>query len=147
MPRRHIRALHAFSACALCLTLSGCIGTWGIAPQSNTLQANQLTTDAAIREAARDAHWPAQQWWRDYGDPQLDAWIAQALAGSPSMAMAAARVREAKAMAGVVESAEKLQANGNATLKRHNWPEDQFYGPGVLSGANTWDNNAAIGFS
>jgi outer membrane protein TolC len=39
------------------------------------------------------------------------------------MAMAAARVREAKAMAGVVESAESLQINGEATLKRHNWPK------------------------
>ncbi|MDD2006479.1 efflux transporter outer membrane subunit [Pseudomonas putida] len=147
MPRRIIRTLKAFSACALALNLSGCIGTWGIAPQSKTLQANTLTTDAAIREAATDAHWPDQQWWHAYGDPQLDRWIALAVAGSPSLAMAAARVREAKAMAGVVESAEKLQANGQATLKRHNWPEDQFYGPGALSGANTWDNNAAIGFS
>ncbi|MDH0729068.1 efflux transporter outer membrane subunit [Pseudomonas sichuanensis] len=147
MPRRHIGALRALSACALSLSLSGCIGTWGIAPQSKTIQANQLTTDAAIREAARDAHWPAQQWWRAYGDPQLNAWVALALEGSPSMAMAAARVREAKAMAGVVESAEQLQANGQASLKRHNWPEDQFYGPGALAGANTWDNNAAIGFS
>ncbi|MHA6161953.1 efflux transporter outer membrane subunit [Pseudomonas sichuanensis] len=147
MPRRHIGALRALSACALSLSLSGCIGTWGIAPQSKTIHANQLTTDAAIREAARDAHWPAQQWWRAYGDPQLNAWVALALQGSPSMAMAAARVREAKAMAGVVESAERFQANGQASLKRHNWPEDQFYGPGALSGANTWDNNAAIGFS
>ncbi|CAM3990736.1 efflux transporter outer membrane subunit [Pseudomonas wadenswilerensis] len=147
MPRRIIRALNALSACAFSLTLSGCIGTWGIAPQSKTLQANTLTTDAAIREAARDAHWPDQQWWRAYGDPQLDRWIALAVQDSPSMAMAAARVREAKAMAGVVESAEKLQVNGQSTLKRHNWPEDQFYGPGALSGSNTWDNNAALGFS
>lgn len=147
MPRRIIRALNALSVCALSLTLSGCIGTWGIAPQSKTLQANTLTTDEAIREAARDAHWPDQQWWRAYGDPQLDRWIALAVNDSPSMAMAAARVREAKAMAGVVESAEKLQVNGESTLKRHNWPEDQFYGPGALSGANTWDNNAALGFS
>jgi outer membrane protein TolC len=127
--------------------LSGCIGTWGIAPHDKALPANTLTTDAAIREAATDAHWPDQQWWHAYGDPQLDRWLALAVAGSPSLAMAAARVREAKAMAGVVESAEKLQVNGQASLKRHNWPEDQFYGPGALSGANTWDNNAAIGFS
>lgn len=147
MPRRIIRALNALSVCAFSLTLSGCIGTWGIAPQSKTLQANSLTPDAAIAEAARDAHWPDQQWWRAYGDPQLDRWVALAVAGSPTLAMAAARVREAKAMAGVVESAEKLQVNGDATLKRHSWPEDQFYGPGALSGANTWDNNAALGFS
>ncbi|CAM3857134.1 Fusaric acid resistance protein FusA [Pseudomonas reidholzensis] len=147
MPRRIIRALKALSACALSLTLSGCIGTWGIAPQSETLHANTLTPDHAIREAAGDARWPDQQWWHAYGDAQLDRWVALALAGSPSLAMAAARVREAKAMAGVLESAEQLQVNGQATLKRHNWPEDQFYGPGALSGANTWDNNAALGLS
>lgn len=147
MPRRIIRALNALSACALSLTLSGCIGTWGIAPQSKTLQANSLTLDAAIAEAAQDAHWPRQQWWQAYGDAQLDQWLQLALAGSPSLALAVARVREAKALAGVVESAEKLQVDGQATLKRHNWPEDQFYGPGALSGANTWDNNAALGLS
>ena len=106
MPRRIIRALNALSACALSLTLSGCIGTWGIAPQSKTLQANTLTTDDAIREAATDAHWPAQQWWRAYGDPQLDRWVELAQSGSPTLAMAAARVRQAKSMAGVIESAE-----------------------------------------
>lgn len=147
MPRRIIRALRAFSACAFSLTLSGCIGTWGIAPHSETLQANTLGTDAAIAQALSDAHWPEQQWWRAYHDPQLERWIALAVAGSPSLAMAAARVRQAKAMAGVVESAEHVQGNGEATLKRHNWPEDQFYGPGALSGANTWDNNASIGLS
>lgn len=147
MPRRIIRALNALSACALSLTLSGCIGTGGIAPQSKTLQANSLTLDAAIAEAAQDARWPRQQWWQAYGDAQLDQWVQLALAGSPGLALAVARVREAKALAGVVESAEKLQVDGQASLKRHNWPEDQFYGPGALSGANTWDNNAALGLS
>ena len=147
MPRRLIRALNALSACALGFTLSGCIGTGGIAPQSKALQANALATGAAIADAAQDAHWPRQQWWRAYGDAQLDQWVQLALAGSPGLALAVARVREAKALAGVVESAEKLQVDGQASLKRHNWPEDQFYGPGALSGANTWDNNAALGLS
>lgn len=147
MQRRIIRALNALSACALSFTLSGCVGTWGIAPQSKTLQANSLTPDAAIAEAAQDAHWPRQQWWQAYGDAQLDHWVQLALAGSPSLALAMARVREAKAMAGVVESAEKLQVTGEASVKRHSWPADQFYGPGALSGANTWDNNASLGLS
>lgn len=61
--------------------------------------------------------------------------------------MAAAWVLEARAIAGVAESAESLQINGNTTLKRHNWPKDQFYGTGELSGAKTWDNNSSLGFS
>ena len=147
MPRRILGALNALSACALSLCLGGCISTLGIAPQRHALDANTLTIDSAIGEAQRDARWPDQQWWRSYRDPQLDHWVTLALAGSPTLALAAARVREAKAMAGVVESAEQLQANGQASLKRHNWPADQFYGPGALSGANTWDNNAGIGLS
>jgi NodT family efflux transporter outer membrane factor (OMF) lipoprotein len=106
-----------------------------------------LATDKAIQSAAQDAHWPTAQWWQAYGDPQLNRWIDLAVQDSPSLAMAAARVRQARAMAGIAESAESLQIDGDSTLKRHNWPTDQFYGPGELANTTTWDNNAALGFS
>ena len=147
MPRRISRELKALSVLALSLALNGCIGFGGIGPKSQMLTANTLATDEAIASAAKDANWPKAQWWHAYGDPQLDAWISLAVQGSPSMAMAAARVRQAKAMAGVAESAESLQINGESTLKRHNWPSDQFYGPGALDNSTTWDNNAALGLS
>ncbi|KNH47535.1 efflux transporter outer membrane subunit [Pseudomonas lini] len=147
MPRRINRALKTLSVLALTLAISGCIGTAGIAPQGKALEADSLATDEAIRSAAQDAHWPTAQWWQAYGDPQLNHWIDLALQGSPSMAMAAARVRQARSMAGIAESAESLQINGQSTLKRHNWPTDQFYGPGELANTTTWDNNAALGFS
>lgn len=147
MPRRIIDGLKTFSVWALTFTLSGCIGTAGIAPHRQAQSADTLATDQAIQAAAVDAHWPDSQWWRAYGDAQLDAWVSMALLGSPSMAMAAARVRQAKALAGLAESAESWQVNGKATLNRHEWPADQFYGPGALSGQNTWDNNAGLGLS
>jgi len=147
VPRRISRELKTLSVWALSLAISGCIGTGGIAPQGKNLAANTLATDDAIQSAARDAHWPTPQWWQAYGDPQLNAWVDLAVQGSPSMAEAAARVREARAMAGLAESAEAVQINGDATLKRHNWPSDQFYGPGKLDNSTTWDNNAALGLS
>ena len=147
MPRCISRELKTLSVWILTLTISGCIGTGGIAPQGKALSPNQLATDDAIREAARDAHWPTRQWWKAYGDPQLDRWIDLAGHDSPSLAIAAARVRQARAMAGVAEAAESLQINGESTLKRHNWPTDQFYGPGELADTTTWDNNAALGLS
>lgn len=147
MPRRISRALEPLSILALTLAISGCIGTGGIAPQGKTLEANSLATDEAIQSAAQDAHWPTAQWWQAYGDPQLNHWVELAVQGSPSLDMAAARVRQAKAMAGVAEAAESLQINGQSSLKRHNWPTDQFYGPGDLANSTTWDNNAALGFS
>jgi NodT family efflux transporter outer membrane factor (OMF) lipoprotein len=147
VPRRIIRGLKPLSVWALTLVISGCIGTGGIAPQGTSLPANALATDEAIRHAAQDAHWPTGQWWQAYGDPQLNHWIDLAAQGSPSLAMAAARVRQAKSMAGVAESAESLHVNADSTLKRHNWPTDQFYGPGELSNTSTWDNNASLGLS
>jgi NodT family efflux transporter outer membrane factor (OMF) lipoprotein len=147
VPRRISRELKTLSVLALTLAISGCIGTGGIAPQGKTLAANTLATDEAIQSAAQDAHWPTAQWWQAYGDPQLNRWIDLAVQGSPSMAMAAARVRQARALAGIAESAESLQIHGDSTLKRHNWPTDQFYGPGELANTTTWDNNAALGFS
>ncbi|MEQ7918048.1 efflux transporter outer membrane subunit [Xanthomonas sp. WHRI 1810A] len=147
MPRRIIRGLKPLSVWALTLVISGCIGTHGIAPQDTSLPADALATDDAIKSAAQDAHWPAGQWWRAYGDDQLNHWIELAALGSPSLAMAAARVRQARAMAGVAESAESVQINADTSLKRHNWATDQFYGPGELSNTSTWDNNASLGLS
>ncbi|EPN34642.1 outer membrane efflux protein, partial [Pseudomonas syringae pv. actinidiae ICMP 18807] len=60
---------------------------------------------------------------------------------------AAARVRQARAMAGIAESGESLQVQSSASLMRHAWPDDQFYGPGALADTRTWDNNASLGLS
>ena len=111
------------------------------------MPADSLAVDEAIARAAGDAGWPSDQWWHAYADPQLDRLIALALQGSPSLAIAAARVRQAKSLAGLAESAEALQVQGSASLQRHDWPTDQFYGPGALADTRTWDNNAALGLS
>ena len=66
------------------------------------------TAFASVRSfQAPAADWPADRWWTAYGDPQLSAVMDQALAGSPTLAEAAARVRAAEGRA--------LQARG-ATL-------------------------------
>ncbi|MDX2274451.1 MAG: efflux transporter outer membrane subunit [Hyphomonadaceae bacterium] len=51
-----------------------------------------LSADAA-------SAWPQDQWWRGYNDAQLDALIEEALAHSPSLAQAQARLRAANAVA------------------------------------------------
>src|SRR5262245_35782448 len=45
------------------------------------------------------AEWPGTSWWTSYGDPQLNALIAEALAGAPSLAQAEARLRQAEGIA------------------------------------------------
>src|SRR5256885_3538928 len=86
-------------AATLAASLMGCVerGDWRPAPrlEPSSLAAQQTLAGARLDAAA----WPADQWWRGYGDPQLDALIAEALAGSPSLEIAEARLRSAQAQA------------------------------------------------
>jgi len=47
--------------------------------------------------AAPVAAWPGDQWWRAYGDPQLDALIEEALHNAPELDLAQARLKAAAA--------------------------------------------------
>ncbi|MDD0842859.1 efflux transporter outer membrane subunit [Pseudomonas sp. Gutcm_11s] len=134
------------SLLTLIFPLAGCIDGQGIFPHTELLHADRLDPGAAVRQAEREAAWPHAHWWRAYGDAQLDEWMEQALANSPSLAQAAARVRRASAMAGVVESAEAPQVGLDASVQRKRWPADYFYGPGVLGRSSSWNNSSQLGF-
>lgn len=131
----------------LSLIIAGCASTGGIAPQAARTDAAALDAGSAIRAANADAQWPARDWWRDYRDPQLDAWIEAAQAGNPTLAIAQARVREARSMAGVAAAALLPQIGGTLSIQRQHWSDNEFYGPGPLADANTWNNTASLGLS
>ena len=59
--------------------------------------------------------WPADRWWENYGDPQLATLIGEGLAGSPTMAVAEARVRRAQANAQQAGAALQPSINATAT--------------------------------
>lgn len=147
MPRNVWSGLYLSSLLAVLSNLSGCIDSRNIVPQAERLAEAQLQSDARIREAAEAAAWPDRRWWQAYGDPQLDAWVEQALAGSPDLAMAEARVRQAQALAGVAEAAQAPQADFDASMQRRRWPDDNFYGPGPLARTTTWNNTSTLGLS
>lgn len=97
------------------LLLAGCASSAGLAPQGTprdaaTLEAGRALSGAPLSAAA----WPAERWWTAFGDTQLDALIDEALAGSPSLDAAAARVRKAQAQAGLAEAARKPSVGGSA---------------------------------
>src|SRR6267378_3571653 len=81
-----------FLGAAACVALAGCVarGNWkaekALAPEG--LAASRSLASAQVDAAA----WPADIWWRRYGDPQLDGLIDEALAGSPSLELAQARL-------------------------------------------------------
>jgi NodT family efflux transporter outer membrane factor (OMF) lipoprotein len=132
---------------AISLTMTGCASTGGKTPQANNIAPSSLDAGAAIRAANAEAQWPAADWWRAYNDPQLNAWIDAAQAGNPTLAVAQARVREAQSLAGVAHAALSPQVNGNLSIEREHWPDNDFYGPGPYANANTWNNTGTIGLS
>jgi len=99
--------------CALGLVpvLTGCASFEGIAPHAKKIEAVSLAGTATPAEA-NDA-WPQQAWWRAYGDPQLDKLMQQALADSPSLASAQARLERAQAAAGLAASSRQPQVNAD----------------------------------
>ncbi|HCT04123.1 MAG TPA: RND transporter, partial [Pseudomonas sp.] len=128
---------------ALSLAISGCIGTGGIAPQGRVLSVNSLATDEAIQSAARDARWPTAQWWQTYGDPQLNRWVDLATQNSPSLAMAAARVRQAQSMVVVAHAGELPNAQLDAAVGRKDWSDNIYYGASFRDKL-TWNNTATL---
>lgn len=84
---------------AITATLAGCgLPDLGARPEIRTPAT--LESARSLGAASSSASWPQDAWWQAYGDPQLDQLVAEALAGSPDVAAAQARVRQAR---GVVE--------------------------------------------
>lgn len=70
-----------------------------------------------------DFTWPDLQWWRAYGDPQLNGLIEEAMAGTPDLAVAVARVRQAEAYADQARAARlpTLDLSGNAAVAKQSY--------------------------
>ena len=80
--------------------------------------------EAPFREGTPSDGAPKGPWWLGFGDPQLDALEQQALKGSPTLALAGARLAQARAVlaaataaglpqvgAGVREARQRISAN------------------------------------
>ncbi|MUV15125.1 efflux transporter outer membrane subunit [Noviluteimonas gilva] len=101
-------------AVATTLFVAGCASTHGLAPESQPRDANATLATKQSFAATSDARFPAQDWWTAYGDPQLNALIDEALAGTPSLAAADARVRQAAAQAGLADADRKPTLGASA---------------------------------
>jgi NodT family efflux transporter outer membrane factor (OMF) lipoprotein len=120
-----IMTLRAFrqAACAATFALvSGCASMGNLAPHSTLGAAADLGTDETFAQAElSEAGWPAADWWKRFDDPQLDWLEAEAVAGSPTLKAAQARVDQARAVAGATRSARlpQIDAALQSTRQRH----------------------------
>jgi NodT family efflux transporter outer membrane factor (OMF) lipoprotein len=83
--------------------------------------AASIKSPAAFETAksfeAPSAAWPAEDWWKAYGDPQLDALVEEALQGSPDLKVAEARLRRAQSQLEMADSARRPTVTGSGSLK------------------------------
>jgi NodT family efflux transporter outer membrane factor (OMF) lipoprotein len=130
-PRRFVRraakpipvpALFATSLLAAAL-LAGCASTQGLAPATTPADAGTLAASRSLAGGATSATFPELQWWRAFGDPQLDALVAEALADAPSLQAADARVHQAQAQAGLADAARKPTLGASAQYTGIQIPE------------------------
>jgi NodT family efflux transporter outer membrane factor (OMF) lipoprotein len=115
------------------LTMSGCASSAGIASGATMLapSAVGLTAPLPGSAPATAAGTPAiaADWWRGWGDAQLNALVERALADSPSLRSAQARVERAQALAATARANEGLQVNASADLTRQRFSGNSIYPP------------------
>ena len=109
-PFRHLRS--PLAAASAALLLGGCVvgpnykGPPTVAPAAAASGAFHRAGDASPAQ-------PAARWWAALGDPQLDALIDQALAASPDLEAARARLRQSRA--GLKQSRANLMPSTEAS--------------------------------
>jgi outer membrane protein, multidrug efflux system len=116
------------AAAALAL-LSGCVAV----PKDDSRAAAPDFAQARVTSTIvlpADA-WPAEQWWLDYRDPQLNALVARALDASPTLATAAARVDTALAATRAERAAEGARVDLATGLNRQRYSSNGFFPPPI----------------
>ena len=88
------------------LLLAGCIG-----PRPERPADSMVVAPPAWRTTLGPGSPIATEWWQAFGDPQLTALVTTALANSPDLGSAAARVEEARAQ----ERLARAQLSPNVT--------------------------------
>ncbi|TFI59058.1 efflux transporter outer membrane subunit [Sphingomonas parva] len=79
------------------LLASACASVPNLGPKPVPNAPGAYETTRSLAPSARE--WPGERWWSDYRDPQLVALIDEALAASPDLTAAAARLRTAQGFA------------------------------------------------
>lgn len=125
-------------ACAVAVSLGACHVPAKIDQPSLRDEAPLAGIDAGQRNA-----WPSAEWWKAYGDPQLDQLIELALRGAPDLAQARTRVESAQQNIQVAAAQAGLRIDGSAQVARQRMSEHGLI-PAQFLGF-TWYNQADLG--
>jgi len=111
------RRMRPSAACAAVVLLAACVA----GPDYRKPELELPVTwkvDAPWRESRPDDAAPKGPWWQRFGDAQLDALAEQALANSPSLALAEARLAQSRAVLAATSAAVLPQLGLGARAAR-----------------------------
>lgn len=97
----------------------------------------EMAVPAQYLEASASQGAVADVWWRDFHDQQLTALVEQALRQNLDIAMAGARIREARAMERATGAAGSPQFGADASVTRQRISENAIPAPPGASGGST----------
>ncbi|MDF0490353.1 efflux transporter outer membrane subunit [Sphingomonas sp. H39-1-10] len=129
------------------MALSAC-STGGLRPQSTALQPARLRAEQTLGNVALSpAAWPRSDWWSSFGDPQLDRIVAEALADSPTLRTAEARVRTAQAMEAAAGASLLPNVSGSMSTVEHHYSANGTT-PSPVRGTwqTVYEGNLAVGY-
>lgn len=115
-----IKPLSGFLLAAVCLVQAGCASYSGIWPEFKTLEVASLQGNSSAKAYE---NWPKEDWYSELRDPVLTRLIEQALADSPNVQAATAKLNRAKAVSGLAESALWPQVGASVSTTRERFSE------------------------
>jgi multidrug efflux system outer membrane protein len=115
--RRQIAGLGAIVA-AWAGLLAGCTVGPDYVPQKPVIPAGFTEQIGSTTHAANGAQTSNDAWWEGFHDATLNSLMTDALQSAPDLAVAEARVREARALAGIAGAEQYPTANAGAKYDR-----------------------------
>jgi NodT family efflux transporter outer membrane factor (OMF) lipoprotein len=136
-----MRKIMLGGAMALAVAAAGCVAIppheSTALPAPDTYKLDRSVSVALSSPAFTRGAWPQPDWWRAFGDPQLDRLMDAALAGNPDIRIAAARVRRAEQIAAVARGDNFPDVSANASVTRERFSKNWLIPPELAVGAKT----------
>jgi NodT family efflux transporter outer membrane factor (OMF) lipoprotein len=141
------RLCRALLLAPVLLSSAACLSVPNLGPRPEMRAPDAIDARIDAPVTAPEAGWPDAAWWQNYGDAQLSALIEAALASSPTMEEAAARVRRAEAAAQQAGSRLRPEISANASGGAVQQSTGSIDLPNGIELPHAWNDNASASLS
>jgi NodT family efflux transporter outer membrane factor (OMF) lipoprotein len=115
----------SIAAAVAALGLAGCVNYAGIRSDRQIAPPAKFETKQSL--PAEGGQWPAMDWAKQFGDPQLPTLIDEALQGNPTIDQARARIEKASSYVGSANSTLYPNVTGS-----YAWTRQLYTGNGIV---------------